>query len=224
MQVEPVSIPVGDKQKVSGVLTIPDGYTGQRGVIFAHGAGNDMNQPLLMFLAGRMAQAGYLTLRFNFIYKEQGKKTPDRPEVLDRTWEAAYEFLHSHPHYRPELIMGAGKSMGGRIASQMVAAGKLPLARLIFLGYPLHPAGRKDQLRDQHLYAIKIPLLFFAGTRDPLCDLELLHRVLAHLQAPWQLEVIEGGDHSFNLPQTARLNPEAIYDSILHKSLEWLSE
>jgi uncharacterized protein len=224
MQVEPVLIPVGEKKNVSGVLTIPEGYTGKRGVIFAPGAGNDMNQPMLVFLAGRLAQAGYLTLRFNFFYQEQGKKNPDRPEVLARTWQAAYEFLRAHPLYQPELIMGAGKSMGGRIASQMVAAGKLPLARLIFLGYPLHPAGKKDQLRDQHLYAIEIPLLFFAGTRDPLCDLELLHGVLSHLQAPWQLEVIAGGDHSFNVPKTARLSPEKIYGKIFQKSLEWLRE
>jgi len=224
MKVEQVLIPLGDEKSVSGVLTIPEGYTGKQAVIFAHGAGNDMHQPMLVFLAERMAQAGYLTLRFNFLYKEQGKNTPDKQDVLCRTWDAACELLRSHPHYRPERIIAAGKSMGGRIASQMAAEGKLPVERLIFLGYPLHPSGRKDVLRDQHLYEIKIPLLFFAGTKDQLCDLELLKGVLSHLATPWQLEIIEGGDHSFNVPKAAGINAETIFERILGKILEWLNE
>jgi hypothetical protein len=224
MKVEQVSIPVGDGKNVSGVLTIPDGYARKRGVIFAHGAGNDMNQPMLVFLADRMAQGGYLSLRFNFLYKEQGKNTPDTPEVLYRTWDAAYRFLHSHPLYGPEQIFGAGKSMGGRIASQMAAEGRLPLGRLIFLGYPLHAAGKRENLRDRHLVLLKIPMLFFAGTRDPLCDLSLLKGVLSRLTSPWQLEVIEGGDHSFNVPKATGVSPEEIYGRILHASLEWLNK
>jgi predicted alpha/beta-hydrolase family hydrolase len=210
MKTDRVKIPVGDETSVSGMVVLPDEYDGKHAIIFAHGAGNNMNQSMIVFLAEEMARAGYLTLRFNFPYKEQGKNAPDRPEVLYRTWEAACQFLHSHQDYHAEHIVAAGKSMGGRIASQMVAEGKLPVWRLIFLGYPLHPAGKKDKLRDQHLHDIRVPMLFFAGTRDQLCDLDLLKGILSRLSTPWHLEVIEGGDHSFNVLKAARVSLEEI--------------
>jgi predicted alpha/beta-hydrolase family hydrolase len=223
MKTDKVVIPVGEGKEVSGVLSIPDGAA-KRGVILAHGAGNDMNQPMFVFLAEGLAQAGYLTLRFNFLYKEQGKNAPDSPEKLCQAWEGAYRFLSEHPVYRPEHIVAAGKSMGGRIASQMVADGRLPVEQLIFLGYPLHAPGKKDKLRDHHLYGIKIPMRFFAGTRDQLCDLELLRGVLSRLTAPWDLEVIEGGDHSFNVPKSTGSDPQEIYGRILNEALAWLGE
>ena len=223
MKTDKVVIPVGEGKKVSGVLSIPDGQV-KRGVILAHGAGNNMNQPMFVFLAEGLAQAGYLTLRFNFLYKEQGKKAPDSQEQLYQAWEGAYRFLSEHPVYRQEHIIAAGKSMGGRIASQMVADSRLPVEQLIFLGYPLHPPGKRDKLRDQHLYGIKIPMRFFAGTRDQLCDLELLRGVLSRLTAQWDLEVIEGGDHSFNVPKSIGTGPEEIYDRILKRILVWLGK
>jgi uncharacterized protein len=223
MRTDKVVIPVGEGKAVSGVLSIPDGHV-KKGVILAHGAGNDMNQPMLGFLADGLAQAGYPTLRFNFLYKELGKNAPDSPEKLYQAWEGAYRFLSEHPLYATEHIIAAGKSMGGRIASQMAADGRLPVEQIIFLGYPLHPPGKKDKLRDQHLYRIKIPMRFFVGTRDQLCDLELLRGVLTRLKAPSNLEVIEGGDHSFNVPKTIVTDPQEIYGRILNKVLVWLSE
>jgi uncharacterized protein len=223
MKTDKVVIRVGEGDKVSGVLSIPDGVV-KKGVILAHGAGNDMNQPMLVFLAEGLARAGYLALRFNFLYKEQGKKAPDSPEKLYLAWEGAHRFLKEHPLYSLEHIAAFGKSMGGRIASQMVADGRLSVEQLIFLGYPLHAPGRKDKIRDQHLYGIKIPMRFFAGTRDQLCDLELLRGVLSRLTVPWELEVIEGGDHSFNVPKSLGVGPQEIYGRILNKALVWLGE
>lgn len=223
MKTDNVVIPVGEGDQVSGALSIPDGDV-KKGVILAHGAGNDMNQPMLVFLAEGLAHAGYLTLRFNFLYKEQGKRAPDSPEKLYQAWDGAYRFLNEHPLYFPERIAALGKSMGGRIASQMVADGRISVEQLIFLGYPLHAPGKKDKIRDQHLYGIKIPMRFFAGTRDQLCDLALLRGVLSRLTAPWDLEVIEGGDHSFNVPKSLGLGPQEIYDRILNKTLVWLGE
>jgi uncharacterized protein len=106
----------------------------------------------------------------------------------------------------------------------MAAERKLPVERLIFLGYPLHAPGKKDKVRDGHLYEIPIPMLFFAGTRDPLCDLELLRHVLSKLSAPWELKVIEGGDHSFHVPKSYATDPTEIYEQIVRKTVEWLSE
>lgn len=221
MKTDRVIIPVGEGKKVSGILSIPDGHS-KRGVILAHGAGNDMNQSMLAVLAEGLAQAGYLALRFNFLYKEQGKKAPDRQEDLYEAWEGAYRFLSEHRVYPVEHITAAGKSLGGRIASQMVADGRLPVEQLIFLGYPLHAPGKKDKLRDRHLYGIKIPMRFFAGTRDQLCDLELLRGVLSRLTAPSDLEVVEGGDHSFNVPKSMGAQPHDIYGRILNRALAWL--
>jgi predicted alpha/beta-hydrolase family hydrolase len=221
-----VSIPVGNAESVSGVLLAPDNFDRKRtmGVIFAHGAANDMNNPLIQFVSRGLGQAGYLTLRFNFLYKEKGKKSPDSQSKLVQTWQSVYRFLSTHSKFSPQSIVACGKSMGGRVASQMVAEGVLPVNQLIFLGYPLHAPGKKDQLRDAHLYRIQIPMLFFAGTRDTLCDLDRLKTVLDRLSAPWQLEVIEGGDHSFRVPKTNPISQDDAYAQILQTAMSWLDK
>jgi uncharacterized protein len=224
MKNEFIEVPISENEKVSGILSIPDGGRTDTGVILAHGAGGDMNSPMLAFLAEGLADAGYLVLRFNFLYREKGKKSPDSQEVLYRAWHGGYRALAEHPDYRPKHIVAAGKSMGGRIASQMAAEKILPVERLIFLGYPLHPAGKKDRLRDGHLYEIRVPMFFFAGTRDQLCDLQLLRQVLSRVSAPWELEVIEGGDHSFHVPKSYAIDPTEINEQILCRIIEWLSK
>ena len=221
-----LSIPIGDTESVSGILSVPDNFDHQKtvGVIFAHGAANDMYNPLIRFVAQGMHRTGYLTLRFNFLYKETGKKSPDPQAKLVQTWQSVYHFLSDHPKFSPHSIVACGKSMGGRVASQMVAEGKLSLSRLIFLGYPLHAPGKKDQLRDAHLYRIQIPMLFFAGTRDALCDLDRLKTVLDRLTAPWDLEIIEGGDHSFQIPKTHPTSQADTHAQILQAAASWLGK
>jgi predicted alpha/beta-hydrolase family hydrolase len=225
MDTREVVIPVSGAEPVSGVVTLPQTYGSRQtpGAILAHGAGNDMNNPLLVVLAEGLADAGWLTLRFNFPYRDQGRKAPDSQQVLVQTWQAVYRFLAQHADFGTDIIVAAGKSMGGRVASQMVADGLLTVQRLVFLGYPLHAPGRKDQLRDAHLYRIQIPMLFFAGTRDTLCDLELLRMVLKQLEASWTLDVIDGGDHSFLLPATSSSTQQAVFRQILRKTLTWLN-
>jgi predicted alpha/beta-hydrolase family hydrolase len=219
-----LSIPVGDTESVSAILSVPDDFNRHQttGVIFAHGAANDMYNPLIRFVDRGMHQAGYLTLRFNFLYKEKGKKSPDSQAKLVQTWQSVYHFLSSHSEFSPQTIVACGKSMGGRVASQMVAAGQLSVSSLIFFGYPLHAPGKKDQLRDAHLYQIQIPMLYFAGTRDALCDLDRLHTVLDRLTAPWDLEVIEGGDHSFRVPKAHPISQDQTYAQILQAVMSWL--
>lgn len=221
MNTEEVSIALKDGGRVSGILALPDRSEQDKGVIFAHGAGNDMNQPLIVFLAESLAYKGFPTLRFNFPYRERGRSRPDSPDVLREAWLGAHRFL-SDLSESPARIIAAGKSMGGRIASHLVAEEKLRVDGLVFLGYPLHAPGRTNSPRDAHLYGIKTPMLFFAGTKDSLCDLGLLRTVLEGLIAPWELAVIEGGDHSFNVPKTLSIPQEDIHDTILGKLLEWL--
>jgi predicted alpha/beta-hydrolase family hydrolase len=224
MNTETIRIPVMEGEQVSAVLSLPERNlaSGSVGVILAHGAGNDMNHPLLGSLSQGLAKAGYLTLRFNFLYREKGRKRPDGQNILEKTWAGVYQFLRDHPRYRLDTILAAGKSMGGRVAAQMVAEGLLPVTHLIFLGYPLHPPGRKENLRDSHFDQIETPMLFFTGTRDSLCDLAALNRVLERLSVLWELQIIEGGDHSFRLPKSADRDQEAVYEQILQKTLAWL--
>jgi len=224
MKEEKSTITIGGGETVSSVFTIPDDYAAGRGtgVILAHGAANDLAHPLLASVAHGLAEAGYLVLRFNFLYRERGRRTVDRQEVLVSTWQSVCGFLCDHPRYRPNTVVAGGKSLGGRVASQIVAEGLLPVEGMIFLGYPLHPPGKKEKLRDAHLYQIKIPMLFFAGTRDSLCDLPLLRSVLERLAVPWQLETIEGGDHSFRVPKSAGVTEKEIHQRITHKASRWL--
>jgi hypothetical protein len=221
-----VSIPVSMEESVSGVLEVPQGFEPGRtaAVIVAHGAGNDMHNPLLVHFSEGLCRAGYLSLRFNFPYKEKGQRAPDSQEKLTRTWRAVFEFVQGHPEFGTPRIVAAGKSMGGRIASQMAADGLFSPTALVFLGYPLHPPGKKDQLRDAHLYGITVPMLFFVGTRDSLCDLGLLKPVVSRLKGPTVLEMVEGGDHSFVVPKSSKASEEDVYGSILKRTIAWLKQ
>ena len=220
-----ISIPVGNAESVSGILSAPEDVDPSKtvGVIFAHGAANDMNNPLIQFVSRGLSHAGYVTLRFNFLYKEKGKKSPDSQAKLVQTWQSVHRFLSTHPEFGTKTTVACGKSMGGRVASQMVAEGLLPVSKLVFLGYPLHAPGKKDQLRDAHLYTIPIPMLFLAGTRDTLCDLNILKTVLGRLKASWDLEVVDGGDHSFRVPKSHAVSQEDTYAQILQAVMDWLN-
>jgi uncharacterized protein len=221
---EPATIEIMGKGNVSAVLSGPNrpGESNKTGVVIAHGAANDMNNSLIVAVADGLAANGYTTLRFNFPYKEKGKKSPDTEPTLIRTWQGAVAHLLNNVRFPVDRVVAAGKSMGGRIASQMVAGGQMDVEALIFLGYPLHAPGRTDKLREAHLYEIKQPMLFFAGTRDPLCNLEKLRQVLQRLPGPYDLEIVDGGDHSFNLPKSSSGSEQSVYRQIVEKCLQWL--
>jgi predicted alpha/beta-hydrolase family hydrolase len=221
---KPTSIEIMEKGNVSAVLSGPDqlGDSNKTGVIIAHGAANDMNNNLIVAVADSLAAAGYTALRFNFPYKDKGKKSPDTEPTLIRTWQGAVTHLLNNERFPVDRVVAAGKSMGGRIASQMVASDQMAVEALIFLGYPLHAPGRTDKLRDSHLYELKKRMLFFAGTRDPLCNLEKLRGVLHRLPGQCDLEIVKGGDHSFKLPKSSSRSAESVHRQIVEKCLEWL--
>lgn len=221
-----IFIDLGGQDRVSAILSGPDRRSDTRdlGLILAHGAGNDMHNPLIVAVALGLAANGWPTLRFNFPYKEKGKKSPDSQAKLMHTWQSACDYMLGNDRFPVERIIAIGKSMGGRVASQMVAEDRLPAAALIFLGYPLHAPGRKEQLRDAHLYRINVPMLFFAGTRDPLCDLGKLDSVLAALQCPHELEIIDGGNHSFTLAKSATRSESDVHDQVKATCLDWLQQ
>lgn len=217
-----ISIQVEAKGITSGILVSPIGKQKRVAIVVAHGAGNDMNTPLITTFSRGLASFGFPVLRFNFLYAEHGRKTPDKQEILEQTWQSVMQFAREELGGVADVWIVSGKSMGGRVASQLVADNILPVHGLIFLGYPLHPAGDQEKLRDKHLYRIKKSMLFFAGTRDPLCNMEKLNKVLSHLQASHELIVIDGGDHSFHVPKSSGLTEQEIHNQIIKATNEWL--
>jgi predicted alpha/beta-hydrolase family hydrolase len=165
-------------------------------LVVAHGAGAGMEHPFLAGFCRAMGEAGIATLRFNFLYLERGRRSPDPERLLREAWLAAFEDASGRSKGRP--VLAGGKSLGGRIASMCVADG-MPAAGLVFLGYPLHPPGKVDRLRAEHLSRIEVPMLFLQGTRDPFAQPERLEGVLAGLGDRATLVPIEGGDHSFRV-------------------------
>jgi uncharacterized protein len=217
-----LSIPVASGVTVSGVIDAPAARAKRSGVglVLGHGAGGDMLAPLLVDVAEGLSRRGHTVLRFNFPYKELGRKAPDPAAKLEQAYEAAIAALRRQ---RPDRLVLGGKSMGGRIASLLAARGHAADG-LVFLGYPLHPAGKRDKLRDEHLPAIAAPMLFVQGTRDPLCDLARLRPVLARLGDRASLCVIEGGDHSLELLKSAGQTRQSVLSVIVAAIDGWLSQ
>ncbi len=164
----------------------------------AHGAGGTMENPLLKGFARGLSEAGVTCLRFNFAYSERGKKAPDREPLLREAWGAAWAAARDLG--APAWV--GGKSLGGRIASMMVADGSLDADGLVFVGYPLHPPGKPERIRDAHLDAIEEPMLFLQGTADPFGRWDLVTSVVERVGAT--LHPVEGGDHSFRVRGTPR--------------------
>jgi predicted alpha/beta-hydrolase family hydrolase len=184
---------VGD---VSGLLLRPDGA--RLLYVLAHGAGAGMRHPFLETIAQRLAQSGIATLRYQFPYMERRAGRPDPPAVAAATVRAA---VAEATRVAPGLpLLAGGKSFGGRMTSTAQAEAPLPGVRaLVFFGFPLHPPGRPDDKRAEHLARIEIPMLFLQGTRDEFADLKLLQPVVERLGARARLHLVEGGDHSFHV-------------------------
>ena len=145
----------------------------------------------MVSLRDGLAESGHTVMTFNYPYTERGAKRPDRTEVLVRCHRAAADHLGS----RVEHLFLAGRSMGGRMATYLVAEG-YPAAGVILYAYPLHPAGRPEQLRIDHFEQVKVPLLFFQGTNDALSRMELFDRHIRTLPNA-TVEILEGVSHSY---------------------------
>ena len=186
-------LPVGETQ-VSAAFAAP--ADAAAAVVVAHGAGAGMEHPFLTGFTDALNDGGVATLRFNFPYREAGKKFPDRPPAAIAAWRAAMEAAAARTAGLP--LWACGKSFGGRMAS-MAAAEGMTTAGLVFLGYPLHPPGKPEKVRDAHLYGLTLPMLFLQGTRDPFARPGELEPVVDRIGASARLRWIEGGDHSFSV-------------------------
>jgi uncharacterized protein len=187
-------------------------------VVLAHGAGAGMRSEFMELVANTLADGGIEAWRFDFPYMAAGRRSPDRSPVLEETWRSVID--HVRTVTKAPLFVG-GKSMGGRIASQVVAGGA-DVRGLIFLGYPLHPPGKPERLRVEHLAAIKAPMLFVEGTRDPFCPLETLKKVLEGLDSPTELLVIADGDHSYKVRASSGRSTNDAWGEVSGAVLDWV--
>ena len=178
-----------------------------------------MTHEFMDFVARGLAGRGFRVCRFNFAYAEAGRRSPDRQPVLESTYLAVVDDLADECRGR-SVVLG-GKSMGGRIASHVVAGGAQADA-LVFFGYPLHPPGRPERLRDRHLYDIHTPMLFVEGSRDPFCPLETLEKVRARLAAPSEVVVVDDGDHSFRVRRSSGRSTSEAWAGLVDRTSAWL--
>ena len=166
-------------------------------IVVAHGAGAGMDHPFLVGFTRACLEEGMATMRFNFPYIESGRRSPDTEAVLRDAWRAAFDAARKRRKKEP--VWASGKSLGGRLASMCAADAEIDPAGLIFLGYPLHPPGKPERIRDEHLYRVDVPMLFLQGTSDPFASPALLHRVVKKLGDRATLVPFEGGGHSFEV-------------------------
>jgi predicted alpha/beta-hydrolase family hydrolase len=186
-------------------------------VVLAHGAGAGKDHPWMKRVAQAFESAGLRVVTFNFPYIDAKRRVPDRPAVLEAHFAAVWRDAAAGA---TGPMIAAGKSMGGRIASQVAAKGELTPAPagLIFFGYPLHPPGKPDQRRDAHLPNITAPMLFLQGTRDPFASPEEMHALVERLPSA-TLSIVEGGDHS--LATTRKPGARSVEDAVAG-AIGWL--
>ena len=201
-------------------------------LILGHGAGGNQLSPFMQLFAKGLAARGVDVLTFNFVYMEQGRRVPDPKAKLESCYLAVIEAAGKNKKLNENRIVIGGKSMGGRIASQVAAAtdeavadagSAAPIAGLIFLGYPLHPPGKPEQLRDAHLANIHAPMLFVQGSRDAFGSAEELRSVIKRLRLPAELHAIEGGDHSLKVSKSSGVPQQQVYESTMEEIVSWLS-
>jgi predicted alpha/beta-hydrolase family hydrolase len=181
-------------------------------LVLAHGAGGGSLSKFMVEAARALSSRGTTVATFDFPYMAQGRSVPDKAPVLEAAWRAAIDEARGQTGL--PLFIG-GKSMGGRIASQVAAQKVDGIAGLVFLGYPLHPPGKPEQRRDRHLPEISEPMLFVQGTRDPFGTAAEIQELLPRLNARTTLFEVEDGDHSFGVRlKVTGKKPDAVLNEI----------
>jgi predicted alpha/beta-hydrolase family hydrolase len=214
MATTPIEIrtPGGKLDAVGGFYHEPEGAERDSAILLAHGAGADVTHEFMTDMAAGLVGLGFSVLAFRYPYMQlradDGKRRgPDRAAILEATHEHALaELARRRPGKR---LLLAGKSMGGRMGTRIAAKGA-DCAGLILFGYPLHPPGRPEKVRSEHFPAIVQPALFLQGTRDKLCDLELLRHALKTYGGTPSLEIVEEGDHGFAVPKRTGLTQSEV--------------
>jgi predicted alpha/beta-hydrolase family hydrolase len=208
--------------EVGAVLMRPE--NARRLMVLAHGAGAGMHHAFMTGAARSLAANRIASFRFQFPYMEQGKKAPNPQPVLLETVRSAVETAREHAGGLP--LLAGGKSLGGRMTSIAASREALPgIEGIVFFGFPLHAPGRPSDERGEHLFKIRLPMLFLQGTRDKLADLTLLRPLCDRLQRKGQvrLHVVDGADHGFHVPKKSGRTDEDVLQELAETVTEWAS-
>jgi predicted alpha/beta-hydrolase family hydrolase len=192
-------------------------------LILGHGAGADHTSSFMVGFARAMAARGFDAVTFNFLYTERGRRLPDRAPVLEACYAAVVRETRTRVAAARSRLFIGGKSMGGRIATQLAASDPtLPIDGLVLLGYPLHPPGAPEKRRDAHLPGVRRPMLVVQGSRDTFGTPGELSPVLAPLSPAASLHVVEGGDHSFKVSRGGGTRQNEIDEEVRRTVAEWM--
>jgi len=218
---EKLTVAVNDIESVTAML-YPAGRKNRARVtiVLGHGAGADQMSGFMRMVASGFAARGLDAMTFNFIYKEKLKSVPDPKAKLEACYQAIINAAIKNKKLKGNKLVIGGKSMGGRIASQVAAEHFEGIDGLVFLGYPLHPPGRPDKLRDEHLPRIKAPMLFMQGSRDAFGSEDEIRAIINKHRLKAELYVIESGDHSFKVPKSVAPQ-QKVYEDAMDEVAKW---
>jgi uncharacterized protein len=195
-----------------------------RAVLLAHGAGSDMHASTLARVADALADAKIPSLRFNYPYRDAGRKSPDRAAVLDAATREAADELAARTKLPPERLVLGGRSMGGRYCSLIVGADDDPVLALglLLLGYPLHAAGKPGQPRVDHFPQLRVPCLFVSGTRDSLAGQAALTEAVKAIKGPVTMHWLESADHGYRPRKSSGRTAEDVAAEAAKVSVDWV--
>jgi predicted alpha/beta-hydrolase family hydrolase len=218
---EPVKWTVGvGSEAVSAVYEPATSATQHAVFAMAHGAGGNMSDRAMLAAANMLRAHGFGVCRFNFLYKEKGSGRPDPMPRCMEVISAVVDRIRTE--LDPKVLIIGGRSMGGRAAS-ILAAEKFPAQGLLLLAYPLHPEGKPEKLRDEHLGNITMPVLCFNGTRDGLCTPEIMERILrTKVGSWWTMHWLDGADHSFHVLKSSGRDDKAVLEEMGEAAVRWL--
>jgi predicted alpha/beta-hydrolase family hydrolase len=216
----PLSLSVAPDITVSALAVSPP--TPDACLVLAHGAGAGMTHPFMQAVAEGLAQRRIATLRYQFPSMEQGKKRTDSPALAHATVRAAVACASAR--FAGVRLFAGGKSFGGRMTSQAQALAPLPgVQGLVFLGFPLHPAGTPAAAatRAAHLQEVGVPMLFVHGPRDALAEPAEFDAATQALGPLATVLEIDGADHSFHVLKRSGRSDEQAMDELLDGIAVW---
>jgi predicted alpha/beta-hydrolase family hydrolase len=220
MDAAKITLDIGEEQTSALWLAPPNACSC---LVLAHAAGAGMAHKAMTAMANGLAERGVATLRYNFLYMEQGGKRPDPPARAHAAVRIAIAKAHELAPSLP--LFAGGRSFGGRMTSQAQAKEALPNLRgLVFFAFPLHPAGKPGDERAEHLSDVKLPMLFLQGENDALAMLDLLRPVVTKLGQRATLKLILDADHSFHVPAKTGRKDADVLNEILDAAAAWMTQ
>ena len=201
----PVAEPFADVSldpPVRGFLHRPD--SPRNSFVLTHGAGSNSRAPLLVALAETLASAGFVVLRCDLPYRQARSYGPPRPNEAVRDRQGLANAVSVIRKLAPGRTFLGGHSYGGRQASMLCAEQLGLVDGLLLCSYPLHPPGKPDRLRTQHLPDLRVPVLFVHGTRDPFGTIDELEAARKLIPGKTALLRVDGAGHDLGFKGKTR--------------------